>query len=122
MATGGASCHRWQRHAGARGRAGHGCRKAAAENRERREAFTLRYTQLVGSRGDEAWRARSSGRLVTLVEHGDGTRTCSAGRAPCTPSDLAMQPPPGWVALKFLVNQPIPILEDDTDGIHCFGP
>ena len=110
-------------------------RRLLAEARERREAFSLTYTRLQGV-GDEIWRRGASGVTVTLREDGAGGRTCTTNDCSgpagllgnligceCHPNEVALQPPPGLLATKFLVQQPYPILDDEKDDrIVCFGP
>ena len=43
-------------------------------------------------------------------------RSCACGEG-----EIAMQPPPGWLARKFLLQQPYPVL-DSWDELVCFGP
>ena len=110
-------------------------RRLLAEARAREEAFSLTYTRLQGV-GDEIWRRRASGVKVTLREDGKGGRTCTVydgatcgnplggllGCA-CDADEVALQPPPGMLASKFLVQQPYPVLdEEEEDRIVCFGP
>lgn len=110
-------------------------RRLLAEARERGEAFSLTYTRLQGV-GDEIWRRRASGVKVMLREDGKGGRTCTVydgatcgsplggvlGCA-CDADEVAIQPPPGMLATKFLVQQPYPVLDDEEeDRIVCFGP
>jgi hypothetical protein len=99
-------------------------RRILAEARELNESFYMRYTELPGMEGDEAWRREGEGRGVLLRESGDGKRECKleAG-GECTKDELANLPPPPWYARKWLVQQPYPILEGDRRiEITCFGP
>lgn len=98
--------------------------------------FSLTYTRLAGmpSRQDhaaaEAWRATGCGRRVTLREHPTSgalncevvdtcaeNRTKAAPSEECTPDELALLPPPGWIAHTLLLHNPYPIL--DPSGRHC---
>ena len=118
-------------------------RRLLMEAREQGEAFSLTYTLLDGQSGDEAWRRSGSGRTVTVSEDGRGGRSCSvcathglfglvgwfggvSGVCACDEGELALQPPPPFLARKFLVQQPYPIIgrddEDPDSNFICFGP
>ena len=108
-------------------------RRLLAEARAKNESFSLTYTHLEGT-GDERWRRTASGRTVTLYEDGKGSRKCSTSSGcghplggllgcECGADEVALQPPPGWLATKFLVQQPYPVLDEEKeDRIVCFGP
>ena len=102
-------------------------RRLLKEARAQNESFSVTYTVLDGD-GDEIWRRGAAGRTVTLVENGAGNRACSIARAgpfkkACDPGEIALLPPPGWLASKLLLQQPYPIIEEETeDRISCFGP
>ena len=102
-------------------------RRLLKEARAQNESFSVTYTVLDGD-GDEIWRRGAAGRTVTLVENGAGNRACSVARAgpfksACDPGEIALLPAPGWLASKLLLQQPYPIIEEETeDLISCFGP
>ena len=70
--------------------------------------------------------------LTTLVEAGDGRRTCTvrapnaswfAPAQPCAADEPVMRPPPPWWALKLSMFWPHVLLDDDVDGHagYCFS-
>ncbi len=40
----------------------------------------------------------------------------------CAEDELVLLPPPGYLAMKFLLALPYPIIDGFTDEISCFGP
>ena len=107
-------------------------RRLLAEARALNESFRLQYTVLPGAMGDENWRRSAVGRTVTVDEYGQGASSCSTScdgvlgidlfGCECSATELALLPPPGPLAHKFLVQQAYPILEEDAPELTCFGP
>merc|ERR1711871_1401853 len=92
------------------------------------EPFTLTYTHLPGTAGDESWRAHARGRTVTVREGAYGAkRRCRVvGGGRCTSSDLALLPAPrGWRywPAKLLKSVPYAIVDDETPSeMLCYSP
>jgi len=90
-------------------------RRVLAEARERNESFSLEYSVLPGSRGDEEWRRSASSARVTLVEDGRGGRTCTVVVAAhgkgtwCGAGDLALAPPPSAWERRVMLYFPLAI-------------
>ncbi|KAK3237090.1 hypothetical protein CYMTET_52816 [Cymbomonas tetramitiformis] len=97
-------------------------RRLLMEARGQGEAFDLVYTRLRGVGGDEQWRTEGAGPVVRLREDGRGGRQCAVGKSACAADELALLPPPGFWAMKFLQAIPYPIIQDDNEDLHCFGP
>ena len=107
-------------------------RRLIEEAHDLGETFMIQYTVLEGQIGSERWRKRATGRTVTLVEDGKGDRTCNTTRlsdleeaVSCVCSQCASLPPPSFILRKILVQQPYPIIDEDSDAesnIICFGP
>ena len=96
--------------------------------REAHEAFSLTYTRLP-AKGAEATSATSAGSAtVTLTEDGNGRRTCSERGAfglfnkPCAENEIALMPPPSFLARKLVIFEPYPVVVGDDEEVHCFGP
>lgn len=99
-------------------------RRMIALARAHEARFSIEYTRLPGTRGDERWRATAGGAVVRYYEDVEkGFVSCLVtGRGLCEPDEVALQPaPPAW-ARKLLLFSPHPIIDDGAWGeVHCFG-
>lgn len=76
-------------------------RRLLAAARAAGERFALEYTQLPGTRGDEAWRRGARGRTIRLSEDGLGGRTCVVVEEGAPDGDASWRAP-SWRAPSWL--------------------
>ena len=102
-------------------------RRVLAELRGANESFTLRYARLRPpvARGGTAtvWRRvwvreRGGGRRPHLIPSCEMVDAGETRRRPCDVTEVAAQPPPGWLASKLLVANPS-FSVDGGDWVPC---
>jgi hypothetical protein len=111
------------------------------EAKERDRDFVLTYSKLIGTRGDEIWRAKSIDKVVTIDVREGELHDCKvyyhsnegdSRWTPCEPSELPYvnySDSVPWILRRMSLYHAYPIVVDENEdeskipmSIRCFGP
>eukprot|EP00467_Chlorarachnion_reptans_P018760 CAMPEP_0114521066 /NCGR_PEP_ID=MMETSP0109-20121206/19977_1 /TAXON_ID=29199 /ORGANISM="Chlorarachnion reptans, Strain CCCM449" /LENGTH=620 /DNA_ID=CAMNT_0001702125 /DNA_START=109 /DNA_END=1971 /DNA_ORIENTATION=+ len=87
--------------------------------RKHGESFSLVYTKLPYYGNPRTYRNFEGVQVRFEENSGTGVRTCTVGSEPCADDEIALQPPPPRWLLWMFHPYPMPLLEGDSEEVHC---